>query len=146
MASLHFTGQGYDTDFIPAAMQEHTMAIQRTEMLSSRAGGEAAGESLLSMQATGDLMSRLCPNEATALQCINTRAYDACYLSQDGATCKEMNMLLGNAVEDAARAYLDSCRVSEVDNYFLWPTMVTSPNVIDVNIASIAVAAKTATR
>ena len=142
-----FTGQGYGTNFIvPAAVLEHAQAILTTETLSKQVGGEAAGESLLSVKATGDLMSKLCPNEATALECIGTRAYDACYLAQNGRDCQEMNMLLGNAVESAAQAYLESCRFSEVEYYFLRPTMVTTPKVVGADIAAIAVAAKTATR
>ena len=131
---------------LPVAQHEHDKAIAMTETISQSVGGRPAGESLLTVQATGDLVSKLCPDAKSALECLGDRAYNACYLENNGASCKEMNMLLGTALEVAAQQYLKMTRKSAIDEYFARPTRQTSPQVVSAETAALLIAKRTATR
>ena len=68
--------------------------------------------SIISAAEATDEMLQLCPNSADMLTCLGQKAYEACTVRQDGAECKQTNMLLGSAVEKAALSYLTASRKS----------------------------------
>jgi len=125
---------------------EHANAIKYVQELSQGVGGKGTGESLMANAAATEVVKKLCPNPATMLQCLESRAYDACYVEKNGSNCRELNMLLGSTMEVAAKEYLAATRTSETDNYFLPPTRRTAPRVISKEIASLLVAASIAKR
>ena len=129
-----------------AAEVEHEKAIQYVEMLSDGVGGRGTGESLLSDGAAEGKAKALCPNPSTFRQCLEARAYDACYLEKNGPKCREMSMLLGTTLEQAAKVYLAATRTSDTDNYFLQPTRNTAPKVVSKEVAALLIAAGTAKR
>ena len=128
-----------------AVVKERELAIKRTRALSERAGGEKAGVSIISAAEATDEMLQLCPNSANMLTCLGQKAYEACSVRQDGPSCKQTNMLLGSAVEQAALSYLTASRKSMIDLYFLPVTHASLVRNADPDVASVAVASRTST-
>ena len=129
--------------FLSTPLLVQQRAIQRTADLAASVGGEVAGVSVLSASAVSQDVLRYCPQTTATIPCLEKRAYEACSVQQDAVACKATSMLLGNAVEQAAKAYLASTRRSLVDLYFLPVTRVSVVRNVHPDIAAVSIASKT---
>ena len=134
------------TSFMPAALTEQQQALQLTALLAQRAGGDAAGLSILTAGASANMTNQYCPDPATASACMAHRAYQACYVDGNVEQCREISMLIGTAKQQAADMELANSRKSSIDAYFLQPTFVSVPRNVHRDIAAVSVASKTASR